>query len=211
MTLSANERTTEIPDDAIRSGVANASVFELLRGRPALVDGLLMARGIRTDVLRLLHGNREVDAQVTVEIVVGEVLRGVRHVVGRADVGLAIREGDPDRLRRPRRLAAERLEHDGRILRRGGLGVHMRVLGHNAQLPGVAGGEIIHRAVFAVGVVSLDANAVVSPMHRIPKAATAKRIVLGATVKNCFFRLIHRKRRIIFFMRFSLLVSRNSK
>ena len=93
-------------------------------------------------------------AQVAVEVVVGEVLRGVRHVVGRADVGLAIREGDPDCLRRPRRLAAERLEHDGRILRRGGLGVHMRVLGHDAQLPGIAGGEIIHRAVFAVGVIA---------------------------------------------------------
>ena len=74
--------------------------------------------------------------------------------MGRADVGLAIREGDPDCLRRPRRLAAERLEHDGCILRRGGLGVHMRVLGHNAQLPRVAGGEIIHRAVFAVGVIA---------------------------------------------------------
>lgn len=40
---------------------------------------------------------------------------------------------------------------------------------------------------------------------------TAKRIVLGATVKNCFFRLIHRKQRTIFFTRFSLLVSKNSK
>lgn len=30
----------------------------------------------------------------------------------------------------------------------------MRVLGHNAQLPRVAGGEIIHRAVFAVGVIA---------------------------------------------------------
>lgn len=30
----------------------------------------------------------------------------------------------------------------------------MRVLGHDAQLPGIAGGEIIHRAVFAVLIVA---------------------------------------------------------
>ena len=130
------------------------SVFEFLGGRPALVDGFLMARGIRADALGFVYGDREMHAQVAVEVVVGEVLRGVRYVVGGADVGLAIREGDPDRFRRPRRLAAKRLEHDGRILRRGGFGVHMRVLGHDAQLPGIAGGEIIHRAVFAVLIVA---------------------------------------------------------
>ena len=69
------------------------SVFEFLGGRPALVDGFLMARGIRADALGFVYGDREMHAQVAVEVVVGEVLRGVRYVVGGADVGLAIREG----------------------------------------------------------------------------------------------------------------------
>ena len=119
-----------------------------------------MADRVRAGGLRVRHRAREVHAQVTVKVVGRDVIRGVRHVVRAADVGLAVRERDPDHLRRPRLLVAERLVHDRRVLRRRRLGVHVLVLAHDAQRPGVAGLKVEDRAQLAVLVVSAPVGVV---------------------------------------------------
>ena len=141
-----------------------------------------MADSVGADALCLAHRDREVYAEVTGEVVAGQVLRGVRHVVGRADVGLAVGEGDPYGFRIPRRLVAERLEHDGGIFGGRRLGVHVRVLGHDAQLPGVAGGEVVYGAVFAVGVVAAPVIEVL--IDDVVRHARSRRVGIAVVVAD---------------------------
>ena len=77
---------------------------------PVFVDALLMAGSIRTDFLRLVHRNREVHAEVTIKVVVPEMIGRMRHIVRGAQIGLAVREGDPNRLSRPGDLTGESFE-----------------------------------------------------------------------------------------------------
>ena len=126
-------------------------VLELLGFFPSVQERFLVAGGIRADFLRLFHGDREVDTDVTIEVVVLDDVGVVRRVMRGAKVGLAVGEGDPHSLRRPGGLA-ESLVHDRGVFRRQRLGVHVRVLREDTQRPGVTGLVVIRRAVLTVGI-----------------------------------------------------------
>ena len=85
------------------------------------------------------HRNREVDTQMTFEVICGDVLCSVRRIMGGTDVSLAVGERDPDYLWRPGCFTAECLLHNGRIFSCDRFRVHVSILCHDAQTPGITG------------------------------------------------------------------------
>ena len=119
-----------------------------------------MAGGVRAGSFGVRHRAREVNTEVTVEVVGLVVVRGMRYVVRGTDVGGAVREGSPDQLRGPGLHVAKRLVHDRGVLRGGGLSVKVRVSGHPGQVPGQAGDRIKHGEDIAVAVLAAPVGAV---------------------------------------------------
>ena len=101
---------------------------------PTLIDALLVTGRIRADGRYLRHGAREVDAQMSVKVVVRAVLRAMGHGVRGRHVHTAIRKDDPHRLGIPGVTAKGLFQVCG-ILRRQRLGVRMGAQGEHMHLP----------------------------------------------------------------------------
>ena len=149
MSPGRNADRRKRPDQ--RSGLFLSVHF--LSGFPTGINGFLMGDGIIADRLCPGHGKREVHAQMSLEIVGGDVLRAMRGIVGRTDIGFAVGEGDPDNLGSPGGLAAEGFQHDGSILGCNRFSIHVLIFCHDAKTPGITSAEIINGHIFTVAVI----------------------------------------------------------
>ena len=105
-----------------------------------------MAHGVGADRRYLRLRAREVDAQVTGEVVVRDVLHLVRHGVGRRHTNRAVSEDDPDCFGRPC-VAAECLLQLRRVCRGQRFGFGVLAVGEHVNLPRDARGVVVDRRV----------------------------------------------------------------
>ena len=137
----------------------------LLRGLPALVDGLLVRGGVGADGLHFRLRAGEVDAEVSGEIVGALVVVGAMgRVVGGGHVDGTVAEHDPDGLRIPGGLA-ESLVHLRRVLGGDRNRVRMSAVGEDRQLPRNARGEIIYGHVGVLPGLGADLRVPVGIAH----------------------------------------------
>ena len=103
-----------------------------------------MLRRVGADGLHLLLGTREMNAHVAVEVIVLVVVHIVRGVVRGGDVHRTVAEHHPHSLGRPGSHAAEGAVHVGGVLGGDGLGVRVRAVAEDVEVPADAGGEVVH-------------------------------------------------------------------